>query len=114
MVPGPADRSYGIEVAKLAGVPRGVVQRAKEILGDLEQKSTHLRGEKKKSPGTVQSLLPGLKTKKSEPKAVEQDKKTHPLLDELQKIDTEGLTPLDALNLLDKWKKKWVENDKNN
>lgn len=37
LIPGPADRSYGIEVAKLAGVPMPVVQRARDILTQLEQ-----------------------------------------------------------------------------
>lgn len=110
MVPGPADRSYGIEVAKLAGVPRNVVQRAKEILRELEEKSTHLRATKKKSPGTVQTLLPGLTPKKSLSEPTKQAKK-HPLLEELQKVETEHLAPLEALNLLNNWKKKWVDDD---
>ena len=43
LVPGPADRSYGIEVARLAGVPRPVVERAREILAKLEEKSQDKR-----------------------------------------------------------------------
>ena len=37
VVPGAADRSYGIQVAKLAGLPAGVIERAKEVLAKLEQ-----------------------------------------------------------------------------
>ena len=41
LVPGPADRSYGIEVAKLAGIPQSVVARARKILKDLDRNQTH-------------------------------------------------------------------------
>ena len=57
LVPGPADRSYGVEVARLAGVPAPVVQRARAILAELEQS----RGEgKRMSPQTETLALPGM------------------------------------------------------
>lgn len=101
LVPGAADRSYGIEVAKLAGVPQPVIQRAKAILQDLEDKSRNLRGQGRKRSSPVPSLLPGLSPSQSKQN---QDKreppKTHPLVVKLQGISPETMTPLEALNLL--------------
>lgn len=60
LVPGPADKSYGIEVAKLAGVPKPVVVRAREILADLEEKSQDGSGHAAPRTNSVQSILPGM------------------------------------------------------
>lgn len=101
MVPGPADQSYGIEVAKLAGVPQNVVRRAKEILSNLET----ARGDARNASAAViarQTLLPGLvreEEKKEAPESV-----NHPLLSALNELDVNGLTPLQALNLIHEWK----------
>ncbi len=83
--PGGTDRSYGIHVAQLAGLPRPVVSRATEILGQLE-------GEHRMVPGTPLAVDPGqLPLFASGP---------DPLVTELQGIDVESLTPLQALNRL--------------
>ena len=98
LIPGPADRSYGVEVAKLAGVPSAVVQRARDILKGLESS----RG----SNRIVQlenNMLPGL----SENKAVQQAETVHPLLIALQKADVNAMTPMEALRLLAQWKELW-------
>lgn len=103
MVPGPADQSYGIEVAKLAGVPQNVVRRAKEILGNLEA----ARGDARDASAAViarQTLLPGLSEPKESKKSLEEPIH-HPLLDALNDLDVNGLTPLQALNLIHEWKK---------
>ncbi|MDZ7759401.1 MAG: DNA mismatch repair protein MutS [Desulfovermiculus sp.] len=108
LVPGPADRSYGIEVAKLAGVPQPVISRAKDILAQLEKTSRDMKsraGERKKNH---QSLLPGLFKQTAEPKA-ESQTEPHPILARLQEVDVNNLSPVQALNLIHEWKKQWGE-----
>jgi len=82
---GAADRSYGIHVAELAGLPPSVLARAREVLRELEQERTpeHLEP------------LPLFA-------AVE-----HPLVEALRGADPNTLTPLAALQLIDEWKRKW-------
>ncbi|MFP4587095.1 MAG: DNA mismatch repair protein MutS [Desulfohalobiaceae bacterium] len=108
LVPGPADRSYGIEVARLAGVPKGVIKRAREILQQLEEKSVRIRSEKAKSKAgeSLQPLLPGLSPLKQRQRPEPQDRQQE-LLQELANLDLERTTPLQALNLLQSWKQRW-------
>lgn len=95
IVDGAADKSYGIHVARLAGVPREVNERAKEILAKLE--SEHLdtegrpkiAGGKKNRGGKVQLTLFA---------AYE-----HPLLDTIRAVDVNSLTPLQALQMVQAW-----------
>ena len=92
IVPGGADRSYGIHVAQLAGLPLPVIQRAQEILRQLEASS-----------GSAVRI---------EPQAARQlalFPETNPLLDELKRLDINALTPIEALNLLYTWQKRFVE-----
>ncbi len=93
--PGPADKSYGIEVARLAGLPRAVIERARDILRQHEQ-SEHQLSEKL-SPGAA-------------PHSPGQEALFTPLdrevLDALRKAELENLTPLEALNLLARLKKQ--------
>jgi DNA mismatch repair protein MutS len=92
IVPGGADRSYGIHVGQLAGLPRPVVQRASEILRALEASSG--------------------KAVKINPQAAQQlalFPETNPLLDELKEIDVNGLSPIEALNKLFEWQRKFVQ-----
>ncbi|QGY42062.1 DNA mismatch repair protein MutS [Pseudodesulfovibrio cashew] len=100
LVPGPADRSYGIEVAKLAGVPRPVVERAREILAKLEEKSQDSRSE-----GAVerasQTLLPGFG---APPIEIRGELTEHPIITQLTELDVDGMTPIQALMLLNQWK----------
>ncbi len=92
IVPGGADRSYGIHVAQLAGLPGPVVQRANEIMGELEKSSGQAV---KINPNAAQqvALFP----------------ETNPLLDELKKLDVNGLSPIEALNKLFEWQKKFLK-----
>lgn len=109
LVPGPSDRSYGIEVARLGGVPLPVVNRAKAILRALEQS--------KKAAGTdeakeaMEQMLPGFeKIESPEPAPLLPEpvqEVTHPLLVALRDVDTNSLTPLMALNLINEWKQLW-------
>ncbi|MFH1915218.1 MAG: DNA mismatch repair protein MutS [Pseudomonadota bacterium] len=107
LVPGPADRSYGIEVARLAGVPRPVVDRAREILANLEEKSQDSRW-KGAVERASQTLLPGLVVT-SEDRTVPgaQDAAPameHPVVSQLTALDVDGMTPIQALMLLNRWK----------
>lgn len=100
LVPGPADRSYGIEVARLAGVPRGVVDRAREILAKLEEKSQDERS-KAAVERASQTLLPGFG---APPIEIREELVEHPIITQLVDLDVDGMTPIQALMLLNSWK----------
>ena len=107
LIPGPADKSYGIEVARLAGVPTSVVSRAREILGQLE----NARG-KAKVAQLEAAILPGLtvvpaKKAKAEALPEPQSMQEHPMLEALRGVDPNAMTPMDALKLLSDWKMLW-------
>jgi DNA mismatch repair protein MutS len=110
LLPGPADRSYGVEVAKLAGVPRNVVKRAKELLVELER-TRDPEGEKRGSRERGQPALPGLLTtapREDEPALPERGGL---LLDELSRLELDRMTPLEALTLLCDWKNRFGGTD---
>jgi DNA mismatch repair protein MutS len=104
LVHGGASRSYGIEVAKLAGLPAEVIARAREILRNLEAMEVDegghaaiARGRRRKPDPTSQlGLFAG---PPADPAAEEVAKA-------LRSLDLDALRPLDALNLLAGWKKK--------
>ncbi|MEJ6560570.1 MAG: hypothetical protein QNL71_05850, partial [Akkermansiaceae bacterium] len=56
ILPGPADKSYGIQVARLAGLPKPIIDRAKEILSHLEMTSSRPTQEKKGTPKAKKTL----------------------------------------------------------
>ena len=92
LAPGPCDRSYGIHVAQMAGMPATVVGRAHEILARLE--SEHRSSDPGKAAANeAQMDLFGTRP----PEAVR-------LLEELRRLDVEHTTPFDALALLVQWK----------
>jgi DNA mismatch repair protein MutS len=99
---GAADRSYGIHVARLAGLPAAVLERAREVLGELERERTvdHLERGTRRGGGHrgARPAAPEL------PLFAAPD---HPLLDELRGLDPEALTPLEALSRLADWKTRW-------
>jgi DNA mismatch repair protein MutS len=92
IIPGGADRSYGIHVAQLAGLPAPVIQRAGEIMAELEKTSGRAV---KINPQAAQqaALFP----------------ESSPLLSELKEIDVNSLSPIEALNKLFEWQKKFTE-----
>jgi DNA mismatch repair protein MutS len=106
IVPGGCDHSYGIHVARLAGLPNEVIDRAREILHNLESNEL--------TPNAVPKLALGEQTIKmvAEPQldmfAAEEKK----LRDELKKIDVNRLTPLDALHKIDELIKLVKDQDK--
>jgi DNA mismatch repair protein MutS len=85
--PGGTDRSYGIQVARLAGLPAAVIERAKVLLGELEA-ARWVEAAATPEHGSHLGLFPAA---------------PHPLLRELAALDLAGLTPLQALNLLARW-----------
>ena len=92
IIPGGADRSYGIHVAQLAGLPRPVIQRAGEILRELEASSGQAVRLNTVIPQQM-ALFP----------------QTNPLLDEIKALDINTLSPIEALNKLYEWQRKYLE-----
>jgi DNA mismatch repair protein MutS len=88
IVPGGVDKSYGIHVAQLAGLPRPVLKRAREVLAELESQGREGKAGPIKEPAVQMSLFGG-------------DSRVEA---ELKKIDLDGLTPLEALKKLYKLK----------
>ena len=84
---GPADRSYGVQVAKLAGLPAKAVRRAEQVLKKLEA-----------APDAVETLP--LFAAVADDAEAPQDPASHPALDLLDTIDPDALTPRDALDLI--------------
>lgn len=91
IVPGGADRSYGIHVAQLAGLPRPVILRAEEILSKLERSSGKAVRLDTLSAQQV-ALFP----------------ESSPILDELRKIDVNEISPIEAINRLFELKSKYT------
>src|SRR3954453_2650651 len=92
--PGAANRSYGIEVAKLAGLPNEVVERAREVLAEhefAEQQATAHLSPGARPPAAQLTIFTPL---------------SQPVLDKLREVDLNRLTPLEALNLLAELKKE--------
>jgi len=110
LVPGPADRSYGIEVAKLAGVPQQVITRAQEILDRLEKASRDMKRQRSSRDKPRQSLLPGLLSPKAQ-EASPPEPAQHPLVNRLNELNVHHLSPMQALNIIHEWKQEWGNND---
>ncbi|MBU0909143.1 MAG: DNA mismatch repair protein MutS [Proteobacteria bacterium] len=93
LLPGGTSKSYGIQVAALAGVPRRVVERAHELLHNIEKGELNSDGRPR--------IAPGKKTKAKHPSQlnlfVEED---DPLRNKIKNIDPDRLTPIEALHLL--------------
>jgi DNA mismatch repair protein MutS len=94
ITPGGADKSYGIHVAQIAGMPPTVTQRAEEILQKLE-KSSGKAVAKDPVSAKQMALFPN----------------TNPLLKELGTLDVNELSPLEALNLIFSWKKRFLKEE---
>jgi DNA mismatch repair protein MutS len=94
ILPGGTDKSYGIHVAKLAGIPKTIIDRSKEILEELESTfakeaaSDHLAKHKTKEPDKDMLFI----------------QKHKSVLDKLASVDVNNLTPIEAINLLNEIK----------
>ncbi|RYG25062.1 DNA mismatch repair protein MutS, partial [bacterium] len=90
VLPGGTDRSYGIHVARMAGVPSAVLRRAQEVLSELEERPAT------PTPPPTKTLQLTL-FEAEEP----------PVMEALREVDPNALTPLEALRLLDDWKRRF-------
>ncbi|MFH2039107.1 MAG: DNA mismatch repair protein MutS [Chloroflexota bacterium] len=91
IISGGADKSYGIHVAQLAGLPAPAIQRAQEIMKELEKSSGQAINS---NPLVAQqvALFP----------------EVNPLIDEIKNVDVNSISPIEALNKLFEWKKKYI------
>ncbi|MBI4845087.1 MAG: DNA mismatch repair protein MutS [Candidatus Omnitrophica bacterium] len=105
LMPGQADHSYGIHVARLAGMPKEVISRAREILSNLEINSITNDG----IPSLVKSSKDKNKTKETQKELF--GRKENPLLNEIKTLDISRLSPLNALNLINGWQEDLKEQD---
>ena len=94
IVPGSADRSYGIHVAQLAGIPRAVINRATEILSELED---HNDWREKQVGEVAVQQLPLFST---EP---------HPIVEEVRQLKIDEMSPLEAISKLYQLQQRAVE-----
>ena len=106
-----ADKSYGIQVARLAGLPRAVIQRAKEVLANLEKAEFNDLGEPvaaHKDSETAGGSAEGEKekTESTEPQLGLFASDAGLLFKEIADLDLDSMTPLDAMNKLHELKKK--------
>jgi len=95
IIPGGADKSYGIHVAQLAGLPRSVIHRAQEVLVELESDRGQ-RGAPKRG-------------RRPQPQQLALFSPPSPILDELSELDIDSMTPLEALTKLYELKQKAKE-----
>ena len=93
IIEGASDKSYGIHVAQLAGMPNFVINRASDLLCQFEKESEKPENLKRQQQS---DQLPLFET-------------TNPLLDELDELDANSISPIEALNIIHKWKKKLRE-----
>jgi len=105
IVDGSADKSYGIHVARLAGVPKDVIERSKDILSQLEEEHLDTEGRariarkpKTRRSGRIQLTLFG--------------PSDHPLLDDIRGLDLNDTTPLQALQLIQQWQETLAKEKK--
>ncbi len=109
IIPGGSDRSYGIQVARLAGLPKEVVVRAKEVLANLEAseltpgsneprlaQGAHAPRKTRKTPLNQMSLF----GQPAPEKIIVEVEKPHPVVEKLKALDPNSLTPLQALELV--------------
>jgi len=97
IVPGGADRSYGIHVARLAGIPTAVNDRARDILSELEANKLNRYGQPKIAPapkksGAIQMTL--FQWQENE------------IVDEIKSLDLATITPLQAIQLLESYQRR--------
>ncbi|NPA89935.1 MAG: DNA mismatch repair protein MutS [Chloroflexi bacterium] len=98
IVPGGADKSYGVHVAELAGMPRQVVQRARELMAEMEANGAAPLAPSRSTPQPQVVQLPLFAEE-------------HPVVSRLRELDINQMTPLEALNTLYELQKEVMSND---
>jgi DNA mismatch repair protein MutS len=102
VLPGSMNRSYGLQVARLAGLPKAVVERAMQVLEQLAtQGTTPTRGKRRSVPRAAQEPTVQLSLFEAP---------GHPIVDQLRSLDIARLTPLDALTTLHRWQEMLGKN----
>ena len=99
IVRGGADKSYGIQVAKLAGIPENVIKRAKELLeelsgADIANNARYIAADKSYKPVPRQSELEASQL------SIFDTVKDDEIISEIREINLSSMTPIDALNTL--------------
>jgi DNA mismatch repair protein MutS len=97
VIPGGADKSYGIHVAQLAGLPASVINRAQEVLSNLETDTV----EQKSDRATGKNMSGQLSLFNN----------SHKIIDEIKEIDVDSMTPLEAITRLYQLKRKVAGSD---
>lgn len=100
VTPGPVDKSYGIQVAKLAGIPSEVIERAKDVLKSVESENAIIVSSDVKKKKYMQMVL--------------FDCMHSPIEEEIRNLDIENMTPIEALNKLHELKMKCMNEKKVN
>ena len=96
VLPGGADQSYGVHVAQLAGMPRPVVERARELLAQLEEAGSDFKLPMSTDSGNEQPMQLSF---------FESEQKTNPAVEELRGMEVDSMSPLEALTKLYELKK---------
>ena len=106
IIDGAADKSYGIHVARLAGIPREVNERAKQILAQLESEHLGEDGRPKVERRSAKRRRGDLQMTLFAPY-------DHPLIDKIRGVDVNAITPIQALQLVQQWKQE-LDAERNN
>jgi DNA mismatch repair protein MutS len=109
IMPGPSDQSYGIHVARLAGIPKAVIERAKEILFNLEKKELD-------DVGLPRIAYDSSRRRNKDQLLLFQEERDREFLEEIRaeilKCDLDALSPLSALNFLSNLRERIEKNKK--
>ena len=101
-MPGSANKSYGIHVAQLAGVPKQVTERATDILSQLESQSVEDGGDGSHG-NSHREIRVAPKQRKTEFQLTLFETSEHPVVDEIRKFRIDEAAPLDALQQIKNW-----------
>ena len=109
VVPGGTSKSYGIEVAKLAGLPTEVISRANEVLKTIEEENiVRVNDETTGNTNRKNDVFPS-KKKLTQLVLFEPNPTPHPVIEDIKDIELDKMTPLEAMNKLNEIKKKVEE-----
>jgi DNA mismatch repair protein MutS len=113
VVPGATDKSYGVHVARLAGVPEAVTKRADEVLKQIEKEAVvePLAGSKRGRKSTRYTQLIFFDKPGGEPSLQEKQMQSDPVAEEILSLDLDSMTPREALNRLAEYQKRLLERD---
>jgi DNA mismatch repair protein MutS len=115
VVPGATDKSYGVHVARLAGVPEAVIKRANEVLKEIERETVlePLAGSKRGRKSSKYTQLIFFDQPGEEPSLQEKQIHGDPVADEILNLDLDSMTPREAHNKLAEYQKTLNERDVN-